>query len=99
MNRYKLISVKVMHSQRLNDSASHVWILAKLDGKVVCAHCTCVAGLSETCSHVGAICFAIHKISESKETVIESKVAFTMLILSFLEICNRYVVQVECPKI
>lgn len=58
-----------MHSQRLNDSASHAWILAELDGKVLCAHCTCIAGLSETCSHVGAICFAIHKISESKETV------------------------------
>jgi len=59
----------VLHSQRLNDSASHVWVLAELDGKVICAHCTCVAGLSETCSHVGAICFATHKITESKEAV------------------------------
>lgn len=70
-NKYKLLlNTKVLHSQRLNDPASVVWILAELNGQIICAHCTCTAGLSETCSHVGAICFAIHKISESKETVI-----------------------------
>lgn len=61
--------VKVKHSQRMNDTPLKPWILAKSDGKIICAHCTCVAGLSESCSHVGAICFAINKISEAGETV------------------------------
>lgn len=63
------VNVKVKHSQRMNDAPLKTWILAKMDGKIICAHCTCVAGLSESCSHVGAICFAINKISEAKATV------------------------------
>lgn len=60
---------KVRHSQRMNEPPLHVWVLINLSGEILCGHCTCVAGLSESCSHVGAICFAIQKISESRETV------------------------------
>lgn len=54
----------------MNESPLKVWILANMNGKIVCAHCTCIAGLSETCSHVGAICYAISSFWESNETVI-----------------------------
>eukprot|EP00118_Oscarella_pearsei_P022439 m.259698 g.259698 ORF g.259698 m.259698 type:complete len:116 (+) comp40426_c1_seq10:15-362(+) len=30
------------------------WVLVRKSGCVVAAHCTCMAGLAETCSHVGA---------------------------------------------
>ena len=36
-----------------------------MDGVVICAHCDCMAGLGEVCSHVGAILFyieATHRI-------------------------------------
>jgi len=36
----------------------HAWFLAKKDGVVEAAHCTCMAGLGEVCSHVGGIMFA-----------------------------------------
>lgn len=56
----------------MNDAPLQVWVLANMDGKIICAHCTCLAGLSETCSHVGAICYAVSSIFESSEKVIVS---------------------------
>lgn len=64
-----LFMVKVKHSQRMNESPLKAWILANINGKIICAHCNCLAGLSETCSHVAAICFAVSNISKSRETV------------------------------
>ena len=47
------------HSQRLGDPPLRPWISIKLDGEVVCAHCTCMAGVGEACSHIGATLFAL----------------------------------------
>lgn len=33
------------------------WVAVKRDGSVVTGHCTCMAGLSEVCNHVGAILY------------------------------------------
>lgn len=67
-------NLKVKHSQRMNDRAEVAWVLVDTNGKIICAHCTCTGGLSETCSHVGAICFAVSSMSESPEivTIVES---------------------------
>lgn len=54
----------------MNEAPLQVWVFARMNGKIICAHCTCVAGLSETCSHVGAICYAVSIIHESSEEVI-----------------------------
>lgn len=48
-----------MHSQRLNDTKLFPWIILKVPGNVVASHCTCMAGLSACCSHVGAILFLL----------------------------------------
>lgn len=53
----------------MNESPLKAWILASMTGTINCAHCNCVAGLSETCSHVAAICFAVSNIGESGEIV------------------------------
>ncbi|XP_064479767.1 uncharacterized protein LOC135393203 [Ornithodoros turicata] len=53
-----LILSKVNHSQRLRDVPLKVWILCRDSGEVLTAHCTCMAGAGETCSHVGATLFA-----------------------------------------
>ena len=47
------------HSQRLGDPPLRPWISIKLDGEVVCAHCTCMAGGGEACSHIGVKLFAL----------------------------------------
>ncbi|XP_077516907.1 uncharacterized protein LOC144127829 [Amblyomma americanum] len=50
---------EVNHSQRLGHKPLQVWILCKKDGAVITAHCTCMAGAGEACSHVGACLFAV----------------------------------------
>ena len=45
------------HSQRLNETPLHCWIITQDNGEVCCGHCTCMAGLGETCTHVAAILF------------------------------------------
>ena len=54
---------QVCHSQRLGDPALRPWLSVKLDGEVVCAHCTCMAGVGEACSHIGASLFALEMIA------------------------------------
>ena len=59
----------------MNDPWLYPWVIAERDGKVLTAHCNCMAGLGETCSHVGALLFAVEatvKIRESK-TVTQEK--------------------------
>ena len=50
---------QVNHSQRARDTPLRVWFLAEKCGTVIAAHCDCVAGLCEGCSHVGAVLFAV----------------------------------------
>ena len=45
------------HSQRANDPLLQVWVICEGDGEIESAHCTCMAGLGEVCSHVGALLF------------------------------------------
>lgn len=90
---FKIATIKVKHSQKMNAAPHKVWVLAKTDGEIICAHCTCIAGLSETCSHVGALCFAVMSVTESSETVISSNninptITNPFLRHPFIDICN-----------
>nr|XP_054755271.1 uncharacterized protein LOC129261235 [Lytechinus pictus] len=60
---------RVMHSQRLRETPLKPWIVAEKDGKVVAAHCDCMAGLGETCTHVCAVLFYL----ETKVRIRDSK--------------------------
>ena len=53
--RTVLIMGKVKHSYAASKPPLQPWVLIKYSGTVLVAHCTCMAGLAETCSHVGAI--------------------------------------------
>ena len=64
-----------MHSQKLRDKPLEPWIIAEKDGEILAAHCTCMAGLGETCTHVASLLFAVSAtvtIRDSK-TVTEEK--------------------------
>eukprot|EP00794_Sanderia_malayensis_P019455 gene19455-biopygen14438 len=51
-------------SQRINDPPHKLWIcLEKQTGKILCTHCTCMAGMSQTCNHVAAALFRIESAS------------------------------------
>ncbi|KAG5865962.1 hypothetical protein JTB14_012191 [Gonioctena quinquepunctata] len=57
----------VKPSQRTREKPLHVWVIVLPDGAVPCAHCTCMAGLSEVCSHVAAILFYLEARPSSEE--------------------------------
>lgn len=58
-----------------------VWVLVDDDGSIETAHCTCVAGASEVCSHVGAVLFALEYITIYMRTT-------TILRTTFERMCN-----------
>ena len=50
-----LVRGRVRHSFAASKPPVQPWILLGSNGTVIVAHCTCMAGLAETCSHVGAV--------------------------------------------
>ena len=50
-----LIVGKVRQSDAITKDPLRPWVLIKCSGAVLVGHCTCMVGLAETCSHVGAI--------------------------------------------
>ena len=50
-----LILGKVGHSYASSKPPLHLWLLNKRSGAIIVAHCTCMAGLAETYSHIGAV--------------------------------------------
>ena len=60
---------QVLHSQRLREKPLQPWIIAEKAGTVCIAHCDCMAGLGEACTHTATLLFAIYttvKIRSSK---------------------------------
>ena len=57
-----VVTARVNHSQRARETPLKTWFLAEKDGNVCMAHCNCMAGLCEACSHVGALLFAIKAV-------------------------------------
>ena len=59
-SKYCLLKSDCRPSERLNDPPHKLWIcITKSDGKVVTAHCTCMAGMSSTCNHIAAALFRV----------------------------------------
>ncbi|KAK6176048.1 hypothetical protein SNE40_014409 [Patella caerulea] len=75
MNDKYLVKAKVLHSQRMSEKPLQPWVIADKEGCILGAHCTCMAGLGEACTHVAALLFSIEatvKLRDSK-TVTEEK--------------------------
>lgn len=69
-----LLVGKVQHSYALRETPLKPWVVIRKNGMVECGHCTCMAGLAETCSHVAAILFWLETaIRVHKETTCTSK--------------------------
>ena len=54
-----IVIASVKHSQRLSSTPLKVWVAAEMLGTVLCAHCICMAGLGEACSHIAAVLFTM----------------------------------------
>ena len=49
--------LKVNHSYAVSLTPLEPWVVIKSTGEVICGHCTCMAGLGETCSHIGTLLY------------------------------------------
>ncbi|KAL5494127.1 hypothetical protein EMCRGX_G009554 [Ephydatia muelleri] len=54
------------------DEAHCSWVATRKTGDIVAAHCTCMAGLGEGCSHVAAILFKIEAAKRNGYTATTS---------------------------
>jgi hypothetical protein len=52
----------------MNETPLLPWLIAETDGSVISAHCTCMAGTGEVCSHVGAVLFAVKAAVKIRNT-------------------------------
>nr|XP_008197544.2 PREDICTED: uncharacterized protein LOC103314164 [Tribolium castaneum] len=76
---YVVVLGKVLHSQRLNEPMLQPWIIAEKEGNICSAHCTCIAGLGEVCTHVGALLFTVElNVRDLEETTVTGKKAYWM---------------------
>ena len=67
--QFYVIRGKVNHSQRLSQPPVSCWLIINGNGSVSSCHCTCMAGLRESCSHFAAVMFLIEasvRIREKK---------------------------------
>ena len=78
-NRF-VLTAKVDHSQSTTSHPLRPWVAAEKSGAVICVHCTCTAGLRETCSHIAALLFAA-----DTNTSMESNVSCTSLSCEWLK--------------
>ena len=82
-----------MHSQKLQETPLQPWIIAEESGNIVSAHCNCMAGLGEACTHVGALLFAVEatvRLNE-KTTVTQQKAYWVVppkTTTSYLPVCE-----------
>ena len=43
----------------MNSPPLQPWVGVNKDGEIICAHCNCLAGAGEACSHIAALLYAI----------------------------------------
>ncbi|XP_058811335.1 uncharacterized protein LOC131676232 [Topomyia yanbarensis] len=70
---------KVVHSMRMNEKMLQPWIIIDNRGTILSSHCNCVAGVSETCSHVSAILYYLanlHAQSTDRRTTVTGMPAY-----------------------
>ena len=59
-NPYCIIRGKCRKSKKVNDPYHRLWlVIEKKDGKILRSHCSCMAGMGQTCNHVAAGLFRI----------------------------------------
>ena len=64
-----VLTARVHHSQNLNDPQLKPWVMIKTDGIILGAHCNCMAGFGECCSHVSALLFKLWLYNYKGEAV------------------------------
>ena len=53
----------------LNEKALTIWIVSQVEGKILAAHCDCMAELGEACSHVASLLWVISVGVEKRDSL------------------------------
>ncbi|XP_065208403.1 uncharacterized protein LOC135837152 [Planococcus citri] len=72
IKNYVLVMAEVKHSQKLNEKNLVPCVLINDEPKIICAGCTCIAGLDEACSHVGAILYYLLSLAIQKTSATDT---------------------------
>ena len=64
-----VVKAKVRHSQTVLAQPTQPWVTAEPKRTVLAAHCTCMAGLCEVCSHVVALLFTLEAHTKYKQKI------------------------------
>ncbi|XP_043227776.1 uncharacterized protein LOC122384449 [Amphibalanus amphitrite] len=75
-----LLIAKVNHSQKLSEKPLVPWVVCGESGRVHTAHCNCMAGLGESCSHVASLLWAAEAGVKKRDslTVTDKKAYWVM---------------------
>ena len=95
-----LLVGRVSHSQKLSERPPTAWFIAEIRGKVLSAHCSCMDGLGEACSHIGAILFYCRAATEKKDSVTVTAEKAYWVLPSNREISYKEVSDIDfiCPN-
>ena len=63
-----IVTARVTHSQRISETLVQAWLAVEQVRVVFCAHCTCMAGLGEVCSHIVSIFFTVDANTRLKQS-------------------------------
>ena len=81
-----MFTALVRQSQSLSLPPLKVWIATYSSGEVVCAHCTCMAGIGEACTHIAALLFTAETNTQIKSHFSCTSLPCTWLPSSFQKV-------------
>ena len=84
-----LATFHVKHSQTLSATPLKPWVAVEKNGCIICAHCTCMAGLGEACSHIAALLFTMENNTETRQKMACTSLPCTWLPPSFRDPANK----------
>ena len=80
----------------MSERSLQPWIIVQRDGKVLYAHCTCMAGIGEVCSHVGTILFYTDcQVKRGENTTVTDEKAYWMLPPSINKVVSKSVQEID----
>jgi len=85
----------------MNDAKLFPWLVLKGCGSVLVAHCTCMAGLGECCSHVGALLFYLQFVylkSENGKSVTDVSAYWVIPSNQHADAKRISEINFDCPK-
>ena len=96
-----LVLGKVRHSYAASSSPLIPWVAARMNGSVEYGHCTCMAGLGETCSHIASFLYWLETAVRIRSSTTCTSVPNSWLPPSLPAACKEvpYVTLEELEKI